>query len=377
MVVAVNCWILRNKELDGIGYFTVNVLSRMIRNHPDVHFKLLCDKNFEEGQFAAPNVTIHKIFPPYRHPVLYFLYLEVVLTFFLRKHKPDILLSPDGMLSLLSGTKQLPVIHDINFVHRPEDLPFRNRLYYRIFFKRFARKAKRIATVSDYSRKDIAAVYKVPDTKIDVVYCGVSEHFKPLTGDMVRQVREKWTNGKPYFFFVGSMHPRKNIGRLIEAFIQFKEKSGTEHILVLAGKILWDSPDIKKVMKDNPFAKDIVFTGYVNDEDVSALLGASFALAFVPLFEGFGIPLIEAMHCKVPVICSDRTSLPEVAGDAAILVDPENTASVSDAMVRLVNEPALRQSLIEKGELRKELFTWEKTEAKLWLSIQKVLGAGQ
>src|SRR5690349_10249350 len=112
MTIAVNCWILRNKKLDGIGYFTVNTIANLIKQHPDVQFQILCDKKFTEDYFDFPNVSKHKIFPALRHPLLYVFYMELVLPFFLRKHKPDIMVSVDGFLSLLSGCKQIPIIYD-------------------------------------------------------------------------------------------------------------------------------------------------------------------------------------------------------------------------------------------------------------------------
>ena len=115
MTIAINCWILRNKKLDGIGYFTVNTVANLIRQHPEIQFQILCDKKFTEDYFDFPNVTKHKIFPALRHPILYVIYMELVLPFFLRKHKPDLMVSMDSFLSLLSCCKQIPVIYDINF----------------------------------------------------------------------------------------------------------------------------------------------------------------------------------------------------------------------------------------------------------------------
>src|SRR5687767_5079395 len=129
MKIAINCWVLRNKQIDGIGYFTINTISRLIKAHPEVEFQILCDKNFTEDYFDFKNVSKHYIFPALRHPVLYIYYMELVVSSFLGKHKPDILISMDGFLSLSSSTKQIPVIYDINFEHKPRDLKLKNRLY--------------------------------------------------------------------------------------------------------------------------------------------------------------------------------------------------------------------------------------------------------
>jgi glycosyltransferase involved in cell wall biosynthesis len=372
MKVAINCWLLRNKNLDGMGYFTIYSIPLIIKQNPNVEFQILCSKNFTEDYFDFPNVTKHYIFPSLRHPVLYIFYFEIVVRRFLAKHKPDVFVSLDGFLSLGSSSKQLSVIYDINFEHFPKDIKLKNRLYFLNFFKRFARKAKRMATISEYSKKDIAEFYKVPHEKIDNVSCGASSKFNPLSNEKILEVRKQWSNGKPYFFFVGSMHPRKNIKRLLKAFKGFKEKSKSDFNLVIAGAILWSKEEIVQEFENNPLKDDIIFTGRVSDVELVDLLGAAYALSFVPIFEGFGLPIVEAMQSGVPVICSNVTSMPEVAGDATLLVDPFNIENIAEAMIKLYeNKNNLRNQLIGKGFKQKELFTWERTAKLFWESIKK------
>ena len=373
MKIAINCWVLRNKQLDGIGYFTINSISRIIKAHPEVHFQVLCDKKFTENYFDFENVTKHRIFPALRHPVLYVFYMEFILPFFLKKHKPDLFVSAEGFLSLLSGCKQVPIIYDINFEHKPEDLKWKNRVYFRFFFKRFARKAKRIATISEYSKRDIASFYKIDEALIDNVSCGINSNFQPLTAAEVEATRIKWSGGKPYFFFVGSMHPRKNIKRLIEAFNLFKKNTNANLKLILAGSILWSKSEIETTYTGSAYASDIVFTGRLSDADLQRVLGAAFALSFVPVFEGFGLPIVEAMQCGVPVICSNLTSMPEVAGEATILVDPFNVKDIAAGMQKLYTDNDLCMRLIEMGHQQKDLFSWDKTASLLWDSFEKVI----
>ena len=374
MTVAINCWILRNKKLDGIGYFTVNAVANLIKNHPEVQFKILCDKKFTEDYFDFANVTKHKIFPALRHPLLYVFYMEVVLPFFLRKHKPDVMVSADGYLSLSSSCKQIPIIYDINFEHKPGDIKLKNRIYFKFFFKRFARKAKRIATISEYSKKDIADYYKLDSSTIDNVSCGINSNFSPLDEQQISEVKNKWSGGKPYYFFVGSMHPRKNIKRLIDAFNLFKQKTGTNFKLILAGSILWSKTEIEDSYTNSPYKEDIIFTGRLSDEDLQKMLGAAYALSFVPIFEGFGLPIVEAFQSGVPVICSNVTSMPEVAGNAALMVDPFSIDSIAEGMVTLSKNNELRNQLIAKGHIQKQLFSWSRTAGLLWESICKVTG---
>lgn len=372
--IAVNCWVLRNKDLDGIGHFTVNVISRIIRSHPEVDFLIMCDRNFTENYFDFVNVKKYKVFPSRRHPLLYLIWMEFVVSFFLKKHKPDLFISSDGFLSLLSDYRQLPVIHDLNFVHYPQDLKLKNRLYYNFFFKRFAKKAKRIATVSAYSKMDIIKQYHIPAEKIDTVFNGINKGFYVLSEEEKMAARKKYSDGRPYFFFVGSVHPRKNLTRLLNAFGEFKKHTGSDFKLVIAGAMLWGTSEILKAWRESAFENDIYFTGRLTDQDLSQALGAAYALTFIPVFEGFGIPIIEAFEAGVPALVSNVTSLPEVAGDAAVYVNPFDVDSITNGMTELYeNKNNICNKLVEKGFVQKQNFSWDKTAILLWQSMIKAI----
>jgi glycosyltransferase involved in cell wall biosynthesis len=299
--------------------------------------------------------------------------METFVKWFLKKQRPDLFLSMEGFLSLGSHIPQLPVIYDLNFEHYPKDHTFKNRIYYRTFFTKFAQKAARIATISEYSKQDIVKWYSVSEDKIDNVSCGIKQKFSPLKPDEIIQTRQQYTNGLPYFFFIGSMHPRKNIVRLLRAFSMFKVKTQSNLKLVLSGHILWDDASIHSALEKLNLKEDVIFTGRVTDESLRLLLGAAFALSFVPTFEGFGLPIVEAFEAGVPVICSNTTSMPEVAGDAALLVDPFNEQEIAEAMERMCVDADLRLRLVEKGNVQKQQFTWERTADLLFESVRKVL----
>ena len=373
MKIAANCWILRNKQIDGIGNFIIETLRPLILAHPEIEFQILCDKNFTEDYFDFPNVIKHRIFPALRHPILYVFYMEIVLGFFLRKHKPDLFLGMDGFLCLNTSTKQLPVIYDLNFEHYPQDLPFRNRFYFRTFFKRFAKKAKRIATISEYSKGDIIKIYGISPSVIDNVSCGIKDKFFPLKEEGKRKVKNKYAAGEEYFFFVGSMHARKNIIRLFKAFDLFKKQTQSKFKLILAGHIMWDDDSIKSALDSIACKADVVFTGRVTDTELNGLMSSSYCLTYVPVFEGFGLPIVEAFQAGVPVICSNVTSMPEVAGDAALQVNPFDVKDIADAMENISGNSALRDELIAKGHEQKKMFTWHKTASLLYESIMKAL----
>jgi glycosyltransferase involved in cell wall biosynthesis len=375
MEIVVNTRLLINNKLEGIGWFTYETLKRITNEHPEHHFIFLFDRDFDEDLIFADNITPLILSPQARHPFLFYWWFEFSVANFLNKYNPDLFLSPDGYLSLKANCKQLAVIHDINFEHHPKDVSWIVRKYYRHFFPKFARKANRIATVSEFSKNDITNCYKIKPEIIDVVYNGCNELYVPIDSKIQRSTKQTFSKGCAYFLFVGALQPRKNISRLFEAFDKFKtaEKSDVK-LLIVGEKYRW-TKEIKNTYLHMTFKEDVIFTGRLSTEDLHHVLGSALAMTYIPYFEGFGIPILEAMNCDTPVITSNITSMPEVAGDAALLVDPYSVDSISNAMIHLFKDGEMRNSLIEKGRKRKLDFSWDKTADALWKSIEKTINA--
>lgn len=371
--IVVNTRLLLKDRLEGIGWFTRQTLERITKQNPDIHFVFIFDRPYSEEFIFSDNITPIILSPKARHPFMYWFWLQVQVKSLLRRMKPDLFLSPDGMLVLGAGCKQLPVIHDINFLHYPQHNKWLTAKYYNYFFPRFAREASRIATVSEYSRADIAASYGINPSKIDVVYNGVNPFFRPLSEEEKTSVRQQYTEGKAYFLYVGSLHPRKNIPALINAFASFKTETQSDIKLLLAGPLFWGLAEIRNAIQQSKLGADIVLTGRLTDEELARVMGAALVFTYIPLFEGFGIPLLEAMESGVPILSSNTTSLPEVAGQAALLVDPENHNEIKNAMHTIYNMADLRQKLISNGFIQKQLFSWDKSAHLLWESITKTL----
>ena len=372
-IIAVNTRLLMPGKLDGIGWFTYETLKRVTRSHPEVQFLFLFDRKYSTEVIFGENVTPFVLWTPTRHPLLWYLWFECRVAAFLRSKKPDMFLSTDGFLPLHTSTPSVAVIHDINFEHRPWDLPWLVRRYYRYFFPRFARKATRIVTVSEFSRRDIINHYDVQEEKVDLAYNGANDLYRPLSSERIEEVRKQYTGGAPYFIFVGSLHPRKNITNLLKAFQLFREEYRGDYKLVLVGEKFFLTRSMEEQLEKMNHKKDVIFTGRLAPQTLNDLMGAAWAMTFVPYFEGFGIPILEAMRCDIPVIASKVTSLPEIAGDAAIFVSPESPGSIRDGMIRMVKEKGLRQKLIEKGRSRREMFSWDHTAERLWNSVNMVL----
>lgn len=373
MHIVVNTRLLIENKLEGMGWFTYQTLKFITTTNPDIKFTFLFDRPFSNDFIFAKNITGIKIGFPARHPVLYYLWFQFSVKKALKKLKPDLFLSPDGFLCIGARCKQLPVIHDINFFHHPNDSKWLTAKYYNYFFPKFAKEAARIATVSEYSKNDIAKNYKIDKNKIDVVYNGINNFFKPLTDEEKIETKRKFSNFEDYFVYVGSLHPRKNIFNLIKAFAIFKTKTDSKLKLVLAGPNYWGMEKINSLILELKISEEVVFTGRLPNNDLAKVLGGALCLTYIPYYEGFGIPLVEAMQCQMPIITSNVTSLPEVAGNAAILVNPYNVKEIADAMEIVAFDSAKTKQLIENGKQRKNEFSWEKSGELLMRSILKTI----
>jgi glycosyltransferase involved in cell wall biosynthesis len=371
--IAVNTRLFIKGRLEGIGWFSYECLKRITTQHPEHQFYFIFDRKFDEEFIFADNIEPIVAFPQARHPFLYYLWFEHSIPRVLKRVGADLFFSPDGYLSLCSKTPSVNVFHDLNFEHYPEDLPYFERKFYRHYFPKYAHKALRIATVSEYSKNDIVSLYGVDNDKIDVVYNGANESFGPISEPEKQVVRERFAHGAPYFLFVGSLHPRKNLARLFPAFDQFKISDNDSVKLVIVGEKKWWTEAIEKAYNQMNYKDDVIFTGRLPVKDLHQVIASALAITYVSYFEGFGIPILEAFYCHTPVITSQVTSMPEVAGDAAILVDPMSISSIADGMARMANDENLRKSLVEKGIERSALFSWQKSSERLCNTIQKAL----
>ena len=359
--------------MEGIGWFAYETLKRISVDHPEHEFIFLFDRPFNPEFIFSDNVTAVYAGPPTRHIALFIPWFEISVPYLLKKHKADLFVSPDGHLSLLSKVPALPVIHDLNFYHNPKQLPGLVSRYYNWFFPRFAKKAIRIATVSEYTRQDIEKVYGINPVLIDVTYNGCNQRYKPVSEEIKIQTKEKLSGGFPYFLFIGLIIPRKNVHRLLTAFDLFKSATGSEIRLVIVGDRKWWDSEHEDAFSRMRYKQHVIFTGRMNPEELADVLGSALALTYVPLFEGFGIPILEAFAAGVPVLTSNVTSMPEVAGDAALLTDPYNPAQIAENLTKLATDDELRTALIEKGQSRILLFSWDKTAERLWKSIETAL----
>ncbi len=360
MRVAVNARFLLAGRLEGIGRFSHETLSRLVKAKPDWQFIFIFDRPYDKQFIYGPNVIPVVVGPQARHPILFWWWFEISLPRVFKKYKADIFFSPDGYLSLKSDIPQIPVFHDLAFEHYPEGVSKVNLWHYKYFFPRYARKASKILAVSQATADDIQKLYHINEDKIKLINNAASDIFKPLNDIQIAETRNKYTNGHPYFIYVGAIHPRKNLVNLLLAFDYFhKQNPNSNYKLVIAGRKAWKNKLIDELYHTLDCKEHIIFTGRLHDEELAKVTASATALCYLSLFEGFGIPIIEAMQCGVPVITSNISSMPEVAGGAALLANPLSPTEICKAITQISTDENLRKELIQKGFENAKRYTWD------------------
>ena len=267
-------------------------------------------------------------------------------------------------------------IHDLAFEHMPETFTWRGSMQLKLTVRRTARRAARIATVSEYSRQDLLRTYHLAPEKVTVTYNGIESHFtpQPTSPGEAEDVRQRFGINREFLLAVGSLQPRKNLIRLIRAYAKLRgENSGFAPQLVIVGRKLWLTSEIFAEVRRQRWAEDVILTGYVTDEDLPKLYRAATAFVYPSLFEGFGLPPVEAMACGTPVITSNNSSLPEVVGNAAVLIDACDERALSEALLQIVGDQPLRARLREQGIEQAKKYTWRDAAEKTLQLYQESL----
>lgn len=368
-IIAVNARFLL-KDLEGIGRFTAEILLRLTTQNPNYQFIFFFDRPYEKKYLFSDNIIPVVLSPPARHPFLWYLWFEWAIPRALKKYKADVFLTTDGHASLRTDVPTVLVMHDLAFEHFPKQIPFLPRRFLQYYAPKFAQKAQHICTVSQYSKEDLVKRYGISPSKISVTHNAASPIFKPIESEERKKaIQLQYANGQDYFLFVGAIHPRKNLSNLLAAFDTFKRKTNASSKLLIAGRKAWNSDKALNVYEKMSFQRDVVFLGRLDLLDLIEVIGSAMALTFPSVFEGFGLPILEAMHCDVPVITSNVSSMPEVGGDAVLLVNPFDVESIADALIQIYEQPKLRQELIEKGRLQRLKFSWQKSADGVWKEV--------
>jgi glycosyltransferase involved in cell wall biosynthesis len=369
MRIAVNTRFLLRDYMEGYGHYTAELFRRIVLLHPEHEFFFLFDRPYDESFVFAKNVTALVIGPQARHSVLIRWWFDVSVTRTLKKIKADVFVSPDGFCSTTTSIPQLLVIHDLAFLHYPQFISGSHLRLYKSRTPKSITRAKKIIAVSAFTKQDIIDKYEVTADKVSVIYNGARAVFQPVTAEERKLIKETYADGKEYFIYVGSIHPRKNLYNLLKAFSVFKKRLRSNMKLLIVGRLAWKYDAFVKSLDSYKFRNDVKLMHHVSDDELVSLLASSYALVYPSYFEGFGLPLVEAMACRVPVICSNRSALPEVGGNAALLFEPDNYEEMADRMMLIYKDETFRSKLIENGGERLPLFNWDKAATDFWQEI--------
>ena len=379
MIIGIDGRELEKGKITGIGRYLLNFLKFATTFKKEYQF-ILYGNQFTHLDYKSPNLTLKIILER-----ITITWDQVLLPANLKNDKVDVFLSPYIKAPFFSPCPYITTVHDLLFLSTPDYTGWRYKIYneiFKIFGKAVSKRATAVITDSEYSKKDIIKIFGVDEEKIHTISLGISGEYKPVTDrGLIENTKKDYGIAGKYILYVGNFKPHKNVRRLIEAFaeaiphlptpLQGGEGGGVK--LVLGGRRDKFVPLLEKFAEKLGIKDSIIFTDFIKDEDLPALYSSAEIFVYPSLYEGFGLPVLEAMACGTPVICSNTTSLPEVAGDAGILINPEDVKSIASAMAKLLIDDVLREDLRKKGLNRAKEFTVEKYSAKILSLIESIM----
>jgi len=351
-------------ERTGTELYSLHLIGAMLQAAPQQRFRLYTDRALPSALEAANAEPRVMPFPR--------LWTHVRLSAEMQVCPPDVLFVPAHVIPLIHP-RAVVTIHDLGYLYFPQAHPLVARLQLDLTTRWNARASVHIIADSQATRDDLVRHYGTLPNKITVAYPGRDESLRRVDDPAVLEgIRRRYEIRGDYLLYLGTLQPRKNLVRLVQAFAAF-HASHPSFYLVLAGGKGWLYDEILNATRRLGLEELVLFTGRVSDDDKAALLSGAAALVFPSLYEGFGFPVIEAMQCGTPVICSNTSSLPEVAGDAALLVDPLDVDALAQAMIRLTGDVALRQSLVERGYIQAQKFSWSACATRVLSVLESVM----
>jgi glycosyltransferase involved in cell wall biosynthesis len=334
----------------------------------DTHLRLYFNQAPPPDLFPdAPHVELCTIpFPR--------LWTHIRLAHELRRRPPDVFFTPAHVIPFLYRGPSVATIHDLGYYYFPEAHTRRQVAYLKLSTYTNARLGRRVIVDSQTTKADLLRFYQTDPEKIDVIYPGLDSSLAQVTDDdELARIWRKYGITPPYFIYIGTLQPRKNLSRLVRAFVA----ADLPHRLVLAGKPGWRAQPLLDEIAELDFEtrRKIHLPGYVDEADKGALLSGAEALLYPSLHEGFGFPLLEGQICGTPVLAANSSSLPEIAGDSTLLVDPLDVAAITSGIKRLAGEPALREELVAKGRLNVQRFSWDDAATAVLDTLRRAASA--
>ncbi|MBE7548659.1 MAG: glycosyltransferase family 4 protein [Planctomycetia bacterium] len=361
MNIGINALSIRN-QYAGIGVYTkylIHALSQIDQKNRYVLF--LNPENYNDLKVGQDNFENVIVQAPLRK---FYLWEQVYLPFVLKKKQIDIFHGPRNVLPLLCKIKSVVTIHDLAFLLFPEVMKFNPFNYWSVFVKRSAVKADHIISVSESTKKDIVRLYNISEHKITVTHEACNNSFKRIEDESaLKRISQKYELPERFILYVGTIEPRKNLNVVLEA-MDILKKNNLNIKLVIVGKKGWLYAGFFDTLQSLGLGNNVIFTGYVPAEDLPGIYNLAEIFVYPSKYEGFGLPLLEAMSCGVPVIASNVSSIPEVVGDAGILVRPDDPKEFAHKIYELLTDKETRAKMSSKGFERTKSFSWEKVAQK-------------
>jgi len=351
----------------GIAHYIHQTLVHLPRASAHTYIAFVADDAFRaDGVEVAPSRL------PTSRPPVRILWEQTFLPLELARRRIDLLHAMAFVTPVLCAVPSVVTVYDVSFALFPESFRPFNRWYLTIMTRRSVRKARAVLAISQNTANDLRRLWGVPREKIHLAYCGVDDIFRPAPQGEVHAFREARGLPAQYILFVGTLEPRKNVVRLVEAFALLK-KQGLPHKLILAGGKGWMYEPIFEAVERLGLESEVIFPGFVPRQELPLWYNGAGVFVYPSLYEGFGLGPLEAMACGTPVVVSDRASLPEVVGDAGLTVPPDDVSALAEAMAAILREPTLAAQLRERGLRRAREFTWERTAQATVQAYESVL----
>lgn len=370
--IGVNTRLLLKGVLEGIPRYTYETLQRLTEQMSDCNFYFFFDRKFDPSFIFNSNVTPIVIAPQARHPLLWKIWFDYSLPTMMRKLEIDVFYSPESYLSLKTDIPSLMVTHDLAFEHFPDFMTASHVKYFQKYSSLFHHKASHIIAVSEFTKQDVMDKYNIPSHQITVAGNACPMGFGPLEEQEKIRIRNKYSGGSPYFIYAGSIHPRKNVIRLVRAFENFKNNHTSNLKLVLAGRLAWKNKEFHSILNASSQKDNIVHLENIK-EDFPKLMAGATALFYISMFEGFGIPILEGLQCKIPVVTSKDSSMSEVGGDAVLLVDPKSEEEIVKRMVEIHSGSLNFDRLKIEGAKQIKKYNWDDTTNVIRKSLLDII----